>query len=73
MGEYFFGIYDYILGMYLVRQGRHTIRLVDEMNMKHRPERVIGDIADTVYTLNQFIERIILKMEGFTNIKQYND
>jgi predicted alpha/beta-fold hydrolase len=69
MGDTFFGVYDYILGMYLTRIAVSTIKEIDRMNAKTYPERVIGDDdVDSVYTLNQFCEKIVVKIEGFKNL-----
>jgi hypothetical protein len=69
MADTFFGVYDYILGMYLTRIANGCIKEIDQMNAKNYPERVVGDDGiNSVYTLNQFCEKIVVKIEGFKSV-----
>ena len=69
--NYFFGIYDFILGYYARIMVQDSLKMIDAMNAKNHPEKVIGDISD-LSLLSQVGERIVLKLEGYRSIAEYN-
>ena len=71
MSTYFFGIYDYMLGYYSRISTVPVIASVDHLNSKNHPERMIHDGLSTVYSLSNYIENIIVKIENFKNVSQY--
>lgn len=62
-----FGIYDFIMGYYCRLMATETIKIIDEMNIKNKPERVVGDCSN-IYQLSKYIEKVVLKVEGIRSI-----
>jgi predicted alpha/beta-fold hydrolase len=72
MSNSFFGIYDYGLGYYSRLIAVPVVKAIDDMNSKTHPDRIVGDAINTVYSLSQYIERVIVKMEGMKSVAQYH-
>eukprot|EP00347_Sterkiella_histriomuscorum_P004112 403361706 len=71
MSSYWFGLYDYILGYYCRMMNQETIKVIDALNSKTNPDRIIGDELSKIYQLTHFIERIITKIEGIKSWQEY--
>lgn len=67
MRSYFFGLYDFILGYYSRIVNVETIRIIDELNLKVNPDRIVGDEINRIYQLTHFIEKIVTRIEGIKN------
>ena len=71
MSTYFFGVYDYVLGYFARLSSMPVVKQCDELNMKINAEKVIGDDILKVYSLTQYINNVILKIEHFTSLEHY--
>ncbi len=58
------------MGVFLRLATKNQIAEIDRMNMKTRPERVVGKEIDSVYSISDFA-RIIAKVEGYKGVAQY--
>lgn len=70
MSNYCFGIYNYVMGVFLRLSIKNAIVQIDNLNMKKNPEKVIGKDIDSIYTLPDFM-KIIAKVEGYKSIAHY--
>jgi hypothetical protein len=68
LGSYLFGLYDMVFGYYTRLISIEAVRIIDKMNAKRNPDRVIGQDIHKITTLNQYCEKIIVKLEGFRNV-----
>ena len=44
--NHYFGIYDFILGYYARIVTQDCVRMIDEMNAKNSPDKIVGDLSD---------------------------
>jgi hypothetical protein len=51
MATYIYGIYDIIFGYYTRIISIEPLKLIDKMNLKRNPDRVIGDDIHKINTL----------------------
>jgi hypothetical protein len=52
MSSYFFGLYDIILGYYCRLMAVETVRVIDELNSKLNPDRIVGDDIHKIFHLS---------------------
>ena len=71
LSTYWFGAYDFILGLFSKLTNQETVQIIDGLNAKLNPDRVVGADYNKQYRLTKFIENIVMKIEGVKNYKDY--
>ncbi len=71
MCTYLFGIFDMILGIFVQITAKRYLNIVDDMNAKTHPERIVGAEINKIFSLRKFSERVTVKTEG-TRYKSLN-
>jgi predicted alpha/beta-fold hydrolase len=67
-----YGLYDYVLGTFCRINATHAVRQIDILNMKISPEKVISEEIKRIYRLSKFVEKVVVKVEGFKSFQIYN-
>ena len=64
--SYLFGAYNFVLGYYLKVSMQEPVRIINEMNKKKHPERIMTEEQmNKVYTLTDVTDKILVKVNAF--------
>lgn len=65
------GLYDKVFWRFTKKISIEPIAIIDKMNETLAPHKVIGDELYKIKTLNEYCEKIIVKMAGFRDAQHY--
>ncbi len=72
MSNHVWGLYDIILGYYTHLLSRKPLKMIDQLNMKRQKHNfLVEHHLPQVWSLTQYIEKILIKLEGFPTVEDY--
>lgn len=65
------GLYNKVFWRMTKKVSEEPIAMIDKMNEKTKPERVIGNEIHKIQTITEYIEKLIVKINGYRDPKHF--